>query len=48
MKKVQNEDFTKKIHDFLNESTKEFSPDLIEYLKQKFQTSMMNWITKKG
>lgn len=48
MKKVQNKDFTKKIHDFLDESTKGFSPDLIEYLKQKFQTSMMNWITKEG
>ena len=48
MKKVQNDDFSKKIHDFLDESTKGFSPDLIEYLKQKFQTSMMNWITKEG
>lgn len=48
MKKLQNDDFSKKIHDFLDEATKGFSPDLIEYLKLRFQNSMMNWITKDG
>ncbi len=47
MKDSQKKDFSKKIHDFLDGSTKEFPPDLIEYLKQRFQTSMMNWITKE-
>ena len=42
------DDFSEKVQDFLNESTKEFSPDLIEYLKQKFQTNIMNWIIKEG
>lgn len=35
-----------KVHNFLNEATKGFSPDLIEYLRRIFQTSMINWITE--
>ena len=44
---AQNDDFSEKIRHFLDECTKGFSPDLIEYLKTGFQTSVINGFDNK-
>ena len=44
---AQNDDFSEKIRYFLDECTKGFSPDLIEYLKTGFQTSVINGFDNK-
>ena len=44
---AQNDDFSEKIRHFLDECTKGFSPDLIEYLKTGFQTSAINGLVNK-
>lgn len=46
MKTLENNNFSKKVYDFLDEASKGLSPDLIEYLRRRFQTSMINWITE--
>ena len=44
MKNFDYDNFSKKAHDFLDEASKGLTPDLIEYLKQRFQSNMINWI----
>ena len=46
MKILDNKNFSNQVHDFLNEASKGLSPDLIEYLRRRFQTTMIDWITE--
>ena len=48
MENSQDEDFSTKIQNIIDELTKTFPPDLIEYLRSNFQASMTDWLTKEG
>lgn len=40
---MEKDDFSQKVYDFLNESSKGLSPELIEFLREKFESNIVNW-----
>ena len=44
MENIDTNNFSQKIHSFLDDATKKLSPDLIEFLRRRFQTSIIDWM----
>lgn len=44
---MENDSFSYKIHNIIDDISKEFSPELLEFLREKFESNMVEWIKEE-